>query len=322
MRPIPDFIVNVTEGTSPLTVQFTDESQYTESVEWDFGDGNTSTDRSPVYTYSEAGLYGVSLIAIGNNTSVVKTVDDYINVTIPPVPDFSANITVGSFPLTVQFTDNSSYTESVEWNFGDGNTSTEKNPVHTYSEFGFYSVSLVATGNGTSVTKTANGFINVTIPPLPDFSVNVTEGVFPLSVQFTDESQYAEFVEWNFGDGNTSTYRNPVHTYSKPSLYTVSLTATGNGTSTMKTVDDFINVTNPPIPDFSANITEGTSPLTVQFTDNSSYAESFEWDFGDGNSSSERSPVHTYSVAGLYTVALTATGNNTSVTKSLVITSM
>ncbi|WP_424353230.1 PKD domain-containing protein [Methanosarcina mazei] len=313
--PVPDFTANITAGTLPLSVQFIDESQYAESVEWDFGDGNSSTDRNPAHTYSESGLYTVSLTATGNGTSVVKTVVDYINVTIPPVPDFSANVTVGTLPLTVQFSDNSTYTESVEWDFGDGNSSSERNPVHTYTVAGLYSVSLTATGNNTSVTKTVNEFINVTIPPIPNFSVNTTEGTFPLTVQFIDESQYSEIVEWNFGDGGSSTDRNPVHTYSEAGLYSISLVATGNGTSVTKTVDDFINVTTPPVPDFITNVTEGTFPLTVQFTDNSSYAESVVWDFGDGNSSSERNPVHTFTASGLYTVSLTATGNNTSVTK-------
>lgn len=315
MRPVPGFIANVTEGTFPLTVQFTDESQYTESVEWDFGDGNTSNELNPVHTYSEAGLYSVSLIATGNNTSVTKTIDNYINVTTSPVPDFSSNITAGTVPLSVQFIDESQYAESVEWDFGDGDSSTDRNPAHTYSESGLYTVSLTAIGNRTSVVKTVNDFINVTIPPLPNFSVNIIEGTFPLAVQFSDNSSYTESVKWNFGDGDSSTERNPVHTYSEAGLYSVSLTATGNGTSVTKTVDDFINVTAPPVPDFITNVTEGTFPLTVQFTDNSRYAESVIWDFGDGDSSFQRNPVHTFTASGLYTFSLTATGNNTSVTK-------
>lgn len=315
MRPVPGFIANVTEGTFPLTVQFTDESQYTESVEWDFGDGNTSNELNPVHTYSEAGLYSVSLIATGNNTSVTKTIDNYINVTTSPVPDFSSNITAGTVPLSVQFIDESQYAESVEWDFGDGDSSTDRNPAHTYSESGLYTVSLTAIGNRTSVVKTVNDFINVTIPPLPNFSVNIIEGTFPLAVQFSDNSSYTESVEWDFGDGDSSTERNPVHTYSEAGLYSVSLIATGNGTSVTKTVDDFINVTTPPVPDFITNVTEGTFPLTVQFTDNSRYAESVIWDFGDGDSSFQRNPVHTFTASGLYTFSLTATGNNTSVTK-------
>ena len=315
MRPIPGFIANVTEGTFPLTVQFTDESQYTESVEWDFGDGNTSNELNPVHTYSEAGLYSVSLIATGNNTSVTKNIDNYINVTTSPVPDFSSNITAGTVPLSVQFIDESQYAESVEWDFGDGDSSTDRNPAHTYSESGLYTVSLTAIGNRTSVVKTVNDFINVTIPPLPNFSVNIIEGTFPLAVQFSDNSSYTESVEWDFGDGDSSTERNPVHTYSEAGLYSVSLIATGNGTSVTKTVDDFINVTAPPVPDFITNVTEGTFPLTVQFTDNSRYAESVIWDFGDGDSSFQRNPVHTFTASGLYTFSLTATGNNTSVTK-------
>ncbi len=315
--PIPDFSTNITEGTFPLTVQFTDESQYVETVEWNFGDGSNSTGLNPIHTYSEAGLYTVSLTATGNGTSVTKIVEDCINVTIPPVPDFSANVTEGTFPLSVQFTDESQYAESVEWSFGDGSSSIDLNPVHTYSEAGLYTVSLTATGNGTSVTKTIDRYINVAIPPVPAFSANITEGLYPLTVQFTDESQYAETLKWNFGDGDSSNELNPIHTYSAAGLYSVSLTATGNETSVTKTVKNYVNVTLLPIPDFGASVTTGPYPLTVQFMDNSSYAESVEWDFGDGGGSNERNPVHIYEERGLYTVTLGASGNGTTVNKTV-----
>ncbi|KKH94465.1 hypothetical protein EO95_18250, partial [Methanosarcina sp. 1.H.T.1A.1] len=206
LLPVANFDSNVTLGVQPLTVSFYDRSENAASWSWDFGDGNSSELQNSTHTYFEPGYHTVSLTvnnSVGSSNTSVR--EDYIFVQALPIPNFSTNVTDGTFPLSVQFTDESQYAETVEWNFGDGSSSTDLNPVHTYSEAGLYTVSLIATGNGTSVTKTVEDCINVTIPPVPDFSANVTEGTFPLTVQFTDESQYAESVEWDFGDGSSST---------------------------------------------------------------------------------------------------------------------
>jgi len=250
--PVPDFSANITKGLYPLAVQFTDNSSSAESIEWDFGDGNTSTDLNPVHTYSEAGLYTVSLTATGNGTSVVKTVDDYINVALPPIPDFGANVTNGPYPLTVQFMDNSSYTESVEWDLGDGSTSSEINPVHTYEDRGLYTVTLVASGNGTTVNKTVEAFINVTTQPFPptaNFSANAIRGPAPLTVNFNDESYNAIYWRWDVdGDGQIDyTVENPVHTYETPGSYNVSLYVSNEYGNDTKVVYDCINVLAHPV---------------------------------------------------------------------------
>jgi YVTN family beta-propeller protein len=159
---------------------------------------------------------------------------------IVPTADFCANRTVGVAPMGVQFTDTSmGYASSWAWDFGDGNTSAEQNPVNVFASAGTYSVTLVAiNGNGTSLTPKAC-MITVIAPTVPvaDFSANRTTGLAPMGVQFTDESSgYASSWEWSFGDGTTnSTEQDPVHVYASAGTYNVMLTAINdNGTNTMQ----------------------------------------------------------------------------------------
>jgi len=147
-------------------------------------------------------------------------------------------------------------------------------------------------------------------PPVAQFIGTPTTGPALLIVQFTDQSSGSPTTwSWTFGDGETSTIRNPTHTYSMPGTYTVSLTVTNNGGSDTATRTNYITVTSapitPPVADFTANVTTGPAPLTVQFTDLSTNdPTSWSWDFGDGETSTTPGPVHTYTTAGTYTVTL------------------
>ena len=152
--------------------------------------------------------------------------------------------------------------------------------------------------------------------------VDCTNGPAPLAVQFTDTSTNTPTAwSWGFGDGATSTVENPSHTYTTAGKYTVSLTASNaGGTNTMKK-SNYITVTVPaPEANFSATPTSGTLPLPVQFTDQSTNTPTaWSWNFGDGGSSTLQNPSHTYTVAGPYTVRLTASnaGGANTMTKVL-----
>lgn len=149
--------------------------------------------------------------------------------------------------------------------------------------------------------------------PYADFTADATSGYEPLSVQFTDQSGGFEITSWSwdFGDGGSSDAQNPVHTYEQNGTYTVSLTVTGDGEAVVltKTKIDYIEVLDTdPVADFTANVTSGNAPLVVQFTDLSTSYDSivsWEWDFGDVETSIEQNPTHEYSDAGTYTVKLT-----------------
>ena len=151
-------------------------------------------------------------------------------------------------------------------------------------------------------------------PPVPSFSTNVTTGTPPLAVAFNDTSTGAPTAwSWDFGDGKTSTERNPVHVYAAPAvypgIYTVTLTATNDVGTNITTVENCITVTAG-YASFTANTTGGLPPLAVRFTDASTNAPtSWAWDFGDGATSTDQNPVHTYTAVGTHPVTLTITGS-------------
>ena len=150
------------------------------------------------------------------------------------------------------------------------------------------------------------------ILPVANFSTDISSGYAPLTVQFTDLSENSTGVSWDFGDGTNSTDRYPpVHIYSIPKIYNVKLTASnGNGVNSTTRMITVQEVPIYPVANFSSTVTEGYTPLSVQFTDLSENEAVRNWDLGDGTNSSDQSPLHTYSVAGNYIVTLTVSNDN------------
>jgi PKD repeat protein len=245
-----------------------------------------------------------------------------------PVANFSAPSSSGNAPLKVQFTDKSTgIPTSWKWSFGDGKTSTAKNPAYTYSKAGNYTVSLTVKSAAGTSTKTIKNHIIVKTPaqkPIAAFSATPTSGKVPLTVAFTDTSTGTPTKwKWSFGDGTTSVQQNPKHKYSKAGNYTVALTAANAVGSSTVTKTNYIVVVSKPAAAFSAYPTSGKSPLTVAFTDKSSgNPTTYKWSFGDGTVSREKNPKYQYLQEGNYKVTLTvsnAAGSST-VTKTNYIT--
>jgi len=151
---------------------------------------------------------------------------------------------------------------------------------------------------------------NVPDAPAAGFSGDVTRGTAPLLVRFTSSSTgEIDSYAWEFGDGGRSTLRNPTHSYAAAGSYSVSLTVSGPGGDDTLVRSGYITVSGAAISaDFTATPTIGVAPLAVRFTNTSSGATSYEWDFGDGFVSPATSPTHTFTAGGVYTVSLTARG--------------
>ncbi len=313
--PIAAFSANPLAGQPPLAVTFSDASTGNiTSWLWNFGDGSTSTQQSPVHEYTQTGVFTVTLTVTGPGGSDSEEKVGYITVSYDPlIANFSANPTLGTAPLNVQFTDMSSGTISGwSWNFGDGSTSSQQNPTHSYTAPGVYTVELTVTGPGGSDTETKAGYITVNHPaPIAAFSASPLAGQPPLAVTFSDTStgNITSWL-WNFGDGSTSTQQSPVHEYTQTGVFTVTLTVTGPGGSDSEVKQSYVQVSHQSvIANFSANLTNGIAPLDVQFSDASSgNITSWLWDFGDGNTSTVQNPLHTYITPGTYPVTLTVTG--------------
>ena len=297
--------VGFTQSTNGLEVTFTNTSTNANSYNWDFGDGNSSTETNPIHTYAADGNYNVELTATNNCGSVSST--QTLNISNEPTAGFGANVTSGCADLTIQFSDqSSSNTTGWNWSFPGGNpsSSTDQNPTVVYGNAGTYSVTLEANNAVGNSTITQTDYIFVDDVPVVSF----TQIVNGLNVDFTNTSTNGNSYNWDFGDGNTSTDFSPSHTYAMDGVYDVILSVTNNcGTVTMMTL---VTIVTPPTAGFGANVTSGCADLTVQFSDQSSLnATSWSWSFVGGNpsSSTEQNPIVVYENAGTYSVVLTVT---------------
>lgn len=317
---VPEFGGTPLEGVAPLLVTFTDQSTCTlpSGWLWDFGDGETSTDQNPTHLYDHHGTYSVSLTVTGAAGSRSTMKEDYVKVKKPvpvPVASFTAKPTSGKAPLRVHFHDTSkNRVTQWKWDFGDGKTSTQKEPHHTYTAPGTFTVKLEVTGPGGTASATREALIKVEdaeAAPVAGFTAEPTSGKAPLRVSFHDTStNKVTRWNWDFGDGRSSRDKDPHHTYVKAGTYTVTLEVTGPGGTSTKVEKDLITVTEPPpVAHFRAEPLKGKAPLKVKFRGSSEgKVESWLWDFGDGTTSPEQSPTHTYVASGKYTVTLTVTG--------------
>jgi len=315
--PVANFTANQTSGYAPLPVLFTDTSTGNPHAwSWNFGDGNTSSGQNVTHVYAYAGTYNVTFNVTNDCGSNSIWKHELIHVSppcTPPVANFTAPSIQGFAPLNVSFMDTSTCNPVAwHWDFGDNVTSTVQNPFHIYTHAGTYNVTLNVTNDcgSDSITK------QYTVPapvPVPNFEGIPVSGKAPLNVSFTDMSTGTVITRfWDFGDGMTE-WANATptifHTYLIPATYTVSLTVGNSGGEKTLTKDAYIHV-NPsgttPFALFSSSPMMGYAPLTVQFTDRSiGKPLKWQWDFGDGNTSSERNPTHTYYTVGKYNPTLT-----------------
>lgn len=232
---------------------------------------------------------------------------------VPPTADFASNpadtVCVGQ---SVQFSNLSTCSPtSWLWEFGDGGTSTQVNPMHTYALAGSYTVRLTVSNAAGSDSLTRTGYITVS-PIVAAFTGDPVSGNGPLTVQFSDESlcNPTSWL-WEFGDAETSTQQNPVHVYADAGTYTVTLTVTNAGGADSVTAIDYVTVSAPPQADFETippgDVCVGT---TVQFNDLSSGVPTlWAWDFGDGYTSDVGNPSHQYAGAATYMICLQVTND-------------
>lgn len=242
-----------------------------------------------------------------------------------PVVDFAASPTSGGRPLSVTFT-NLTLTSNApgslsfwRWDFGDGNTTSASDPTHVYQTPGVFSVTLTARNAHGSRTMTKTNYITVAPVPLADFFGGPLLGDVPVTVSFTNLSKFVPTAwSWDFGDGTLSANENPLHTYTAPGTYTVSLSVSNPyGSNTLANIGYITVRAVCPVADFALDPKSGCAPLTVRFTDRStSVPTSWLWNFGDGSTSAERNPVHTYDNPGRYLVSLTVTNAGGSDTRA------
>ncbi len=314
VAPTIDFSANITTGCFPLRAQFTDLSTpgtgTITSWNWSFGNGATSTQQNPSYNYTTSGVFSVSL-TVTNSSGCSKTSvkPQYINVTPGVFADFSFSPPRNCKPPeTINFNNNSTGpgTLTYQWDFGDGNNSVALNPSHSYTTAGPFTVRLIATssqGCVDTVTKVnaiqLNNFQSTIIAPdsgCVNTPINMQNGSVPVP----------PISSWNFGDLTTSGQTNPTKIYTTPNTYTIKLI--NQYTTCVDSVTKQITIRPKPAGAFSTLDTISCkAPHTVNFQNTSVGGVSYNWNFGDGNTSNAANPVHTYNTTGNFTVTLIVT---------------
>ena len=286
---------------------------------WTFEGGTpaTSSDPNPVVTYNEAGVFSVTLTASNAAGESTFSQQDYITVGELPEASFAYENVEGE--LLVNFTNNSTNADSFNWDFGDGQNSDETNPSYTYAAGGNYTVVLSATNSCGTVTSVQ--LIDLLIPPTAGFNASSTDGCTPFTVQFSDTSlgSVTSWL-WTFEGGTpaSSTEQNPSVTYNNAGIFDVSLVVTNAAGESSSVQNDYITVGSLPAAAFSFDYTLGET--VVNFSNTSTNADSYNWDFGNGEMSTAISPSHNFGTDGTYTVTLTATNGCGSVTTTETIT--
>jgi uncharacterized repeat protein (TIGR01451 family) len=328
--PVAAFNATPTSGCAPLTVNFTDQSTGNPSSwNWNFTGGNPSSANTTgphTVTYNTPGTYNVTLTVSNTCGSNTTTKTGYITVGgVAPVAAFNATPTSGCAPLTVNFADQSTGTPtSWSWNFTGGNPSSANTTgphTVTYNSVGTYNVTLTVSNSCGSNTTTQTSYITVGgVAPVAAFNATPTSGCAPLAVNFTDQSTGSPTTwTWNFTGGNPSSANTTgphAVTYNTPGTYDVTLTVSNTCGSNTTTQTSYITVgSGAPVAAFNATPTSGCAPLTVNFTDQSTgNPSSWNWIFGDGDTSTDQNPSHQYANPGTHNVTLTVTnncGNNT-----------
>lgn len=314
------FTQTLIDWCNSTSIRYTPELSGLTSIEWTFGDGTTSNDESPVHVYNPPYNYSQPLnttLTATNNQGCSSTVTQTLEVEFPATPNFSTPNMTHCISDEVTFSNTSvgpmgmTYT----WDFGDGQTSTLKNPTHSYSENGDYEVCLtVTTPSGCARTKCTTTPVKVQNPNASfSYSSNVNNCLFGVAFTNTTPGVSASAV-WDFGDNQSGGGDILYHTYSI-GVYDVMLIVSNQfGCVDTTMVNDILNYGNQ-IGPFSAELDDtNCAPFEITlsaFNTADTYFDYF-WDFNDGGGDPSGSTItnYTYLQPGIYCPSVIMTDPN------------
>ena len=297
---------------------FFDQSINAQGYTWDFGDGGSSNLPDPRHLFNPSPYNDTAYRVKLTVNTIYGCLDSMIRMIPLPqrlrigILDTTYNLCV---PGVVNFENRTEGSSIYFWNFGDGHGSILRNPSNEYTVPGTYNYKLIAfDANGCSDSVTSTGVVNAIESPVAQFTFTPPKQRMPNSTfNFTDQSITSSPLtyNWNFYDtspiiGN-STLRNPTYTFGDSGWYHVQLRVF-NGSCYDSISDSMYIEPHLPIPDFTVDRNSGCAPHSVQFTNTSQYASSYIWYFGDGGTSTDFEPSHTYANGGTYNVTLFASG--------------
>ncbi len=275
---------------------------------WNFGNGKTSKEVNPSFLFFQ-GKHDVYLITTDGNgcsDSAVK------NISVTKLrANFSSSKEEISTGEAVKFINTSNFKgDKWEWNFGDGTFSTANNPEKIYSKPGTYTVSFKVTDRNCTASETKKSFMNVVRGNPVSFKSDVTSSCnTPVHVKFQNTTPNTAVSLWEFGDGTVSNNPNPEKTFSDVGNFNVTLSVTdSSGHTVKKQLENFIQTAKPMVR-FTGD-TNVCSGYPIKFTNFTPNGTLFTWNFGDGQTSVEKSPSHVFKQDGYYNVTLTASNGN------------
>ena len=303
--PLCDASFSLLPTGGPLNCFSPDNPSPTSVYLWDFGDGTTSTDMIPCHAFPGSGVYQVCLTVTDALTGCVDSscqsvvsggnvCNALFSYTIPigTTVDFF-DLSFGDGPLT------------YAWDFGDGNTSTQANPTHQYAVDSTYYVCLTITDT-TGCTSTYCDFVNVGCLASISFLPDPTDS---LTVTFTGYPAGMNSYTWDLGDGTVANGQSVTHTYGATGTYVVCL-AVDNGAGCVDTACFQITLTGSPPPPYPCDADffywpdpNGTICFQPIFPPLPGILN-YQWDFGDGNTSYDPIPCHTYATADTFLACL------------------
>jgi gliding motility-associated-like protein len=315
-----NFTVSTSSACLPMTTTFSSTTRLgaegIDSYFWDFGDGTTLTtkDASVTHTYTAMGSGFVTFIATDSakcGSVIQKTgVVSFSKAVQPSFYTDAPGTGVGSSHIVFSNTTVGSGALQYAWDFGDGSTSAEVNPSHTFTQSGAYPVRLhVSSPTGCSGTATNEVYVGML--PIPRVGVSasftyktkflVGNACLPEVFDFTSKTQHVVRASWDFGDGSSDRDDlNPSHTYSKAGKYLVTMTAVGTD-STIVVYQDSINAYSP-YGSVKVSATYSCTAAEITLTADIHNASSGTWNFGDGTTQAGMEPVvtHFYSKPGVF----------------------
>ena len=302
-----DFTIQQLNSCHPVQISVQDSN--VNSVNWNWTLNGISVDSSKRdihLSLTDSSIIGLRIVAMnGCADSVEKTfVPDVLS------SDFAISDSVGCAPFQVDFTNLSNRSQRSYWSFGDGDTSMSKDPSHIYTDTGLYTVRLISESiDGCFdtieyVNLIRSSSINVA------YTVSTQDLCTPILAQFNDQSNGAVKWKWNLGDSSISNVANPIQIYNHPGEYDVKLVVE-NQFGCLDSISDTARIIVPgPISMFSVSDALLCDTLPVYFFDSSMNAVSWQWFFGDGNTSTAQNPSHIYQQAGNYAITLMAADSN------------
>lgn len=289
------------------TLFLTNKSQEAVSYLWRI-DGWTSTDAEPFHVPKDVGSIEVVLEAV-NKFQCRDTARLIVSVIPSPIASTLASVTEGCEDLVVQFGNASLNGTAYVWDFGDGNTSVEKEPEHLYLNPGSYSARLTVSSDNGCPEDTASVAVQVWPTPVVDFSWLPSHlcGV-PMTIAFDNLSSGTQGQEWTFGDGNSSGLFEPSHVFTEVGMRSVRLIGT-NVHGCRDTLEQEIDIYGQPVADFELLADEGCQGFALPLMNSTTDALAYEWRVGPGLIFEGRDPLIAINDTGTYTIRLIASYN-------------